>query len=54
MLNIEARQQLQKVLTLDMVATISCLKAQGLNLHFFDNAVHNQIIIPLATGVYTR
>ncbi len=54
MLNTEARQQLQKVLPLDMVATKSWLEAQGLNLHFLDNAIRNQTLVPLAAGVYIR
>lgn len=54
MLNTEARQQLKKILPLDMVATKSWLEAQGLNLHFLDNAVRNQTLIPLVAGVYVR
>ncbi|SNS60656.1 type IV toxin-antitoxin system AbiEi family antitoxin [Pseudomonas segetis] len=54
MLNTEARQRLQKVLPLDMVATKSWLEAQGLNLHFLDNAVRNRTLIPLVSGVYAR
>ncbi|WJV54127.1 AbiEi antitoxin N-terminal domain-containing protein [Prodigiosinella aquatilis] len=54
MLNTEARQQLQKVLPLDMVAAKSWLEAQGLNLHFLDNAVRSQTLIPLVAGVYAR
>jgi len=54
MLNTEARQQLQKVLPLDMVATKSWLEAQGFNLHFLDNAVRNQTLVPLVSGVYAR
>lgn len=54
MLNTEARQQLQKLLPLDMVATKSWLKTQGLSLHFLDNAVRNQTLIPLIAGVYAR
>ncbi|AUW48415.1 type IV toxin-antitoxin system AbiEi family antitoxin [Vibrio cholerae] len=54
MLNTEARQQLQKLLPLDMIATKSWLETQGLNLHFLDNAVRSQTLIPVAAGVYTR
>jgi len=54
MLNTEARQQLQKALPLDMVATKSWLEAQGFNLHFLDNAVRNRTLIPLSAGVYIR
>ncbi|MCO7261133.1 type IV toxin-antitoxin system AbiEi family antitoxin [Dickeya zeae] len=54
MLNTEARQRLQKVLPLDMVATKSWLAAQGFTLHFLDNAVRSQTLIPLAAGVYAR
>lgn len=54
MLNTEARQQLQKALPLDMVATKSWLETQGLNLHFLDNAVRSQTLIPLVAGVYAR
>ncbi|MFN3580816.1 MAG: type IV toxin-antitoxin system AbiEi family antitoxin domain-containing protein [Pseudomonas sp.] len=54
MLNIEARQQLQKALPLDMVATKTWLKEQGLCLHFLDNAVRSQTLVALAAGVYIR
>ncbi|CAG9295227.1 type IV toxin-antitoxin system AbiEi family antitoxin [Celerinatantimonas diazotrophica] len=54
MLNTEARQQLQKMLPLDMIATKSWLKAQGFNRHFLDNAVRSQTLFPLAAGVYAR
>ncbi len=54
MLNTEARQQLQKLLPLNMIATKSWLRAQGLNRHFLDNAVRSQTLIPIAAGVYTR
>lgn len=54
MLNTEARQQLQKLLPLDMIATKSWLETQGLNLHFLDNAVRSQTLIPIVAGVYSR
>jgi len=54
MLNTEARKRLREVLPLDMVATKPWLEAQGLNLHFLDNAVRSQTLVPLATGVYVR
>lgn len=54
MLNTEARQQLYKVLPLDMLATKSWLEAQGLTLHFLDNAVRNKTLLPLVAGVYIR
>ena len=54
MLNTEARQQLQKVLPLDLIATKSWLEAQGFSLHFLDNAVRNHTLLPLVAGVYVR
>ena len=54
MLNLDARQQLQTLLPLGMVATKPWLQAQGLSLHFLDNAVRSQTLIPLTAGVYSR
>ena len=54
MLNTEARKQLQKLLPLNMLATKSWLVTQGLNLHFLDNAVRSQTLIPITAGVYMR
>ncbi len=54
MLNKSARQQLQKKLPLDMLATKSWLEAQGLSRHFLDNALRNHTLISLASGVYAR
>lgn len=53
MLNKEARKKLQDLLPLSMVATKQWLRHQGLSLHFLDNAIRSQTLIPLATGVYT-
>lgn len=41
MLNIEARRQLQALLPIGMLATKPWLEAQGLSLHFLDNAVRS-------------
>jgi hypothetical protein len=54
MLNTKARTQLQNALPLDMVATKPWLEAQGLSLHFLDNAVRSRTLIPLTAGVYVR
>jgi len=54
MLNTEARQQLNALLPLEMVATKQWLQAQGLGLHFIDNAVRSRTLRPLAAGVYAR
>ena len=54
MLNAEARRRLQDLLPLDMVATKAWLKAQGLGVHFLDNAVRSQTLIQLAPGIYVR
>lgn len=54
MLNTQARQQLQTLLPLGMVATKSWLQASGLNLHFVDNAIRSKTLVPLASGVYKR
>ncbi|MDY6929994.1 MAG: type IV toxin-antitoxin system AbiEi family antitoxin domain-containing protein [Pseudomonadota bacterium] len=54
MLNTEARGMLQELLPMDMVATKPWLKAQGLGLHFLDNAVRSQTLVQLAPGVYVR
>lgn len=54
MLNTQARQQLQKILPLDMIATKSWLEAQGFSIHFLDNAVRNHTLLPLVPGVYAR
>lgn len=37
-----------------MLATKSWLEAQGLTLHFLDNAVRNKTLLPLVAGVYIR
>ncbi len=50
MLNTKARTQLQNALPLDMVATKPWLEAQGLSLHFLDNAVRSRTLIPLTAG----
>jgi hypothetical protein len=52
MLNKEAREQLKKLLPVSMVATKQWLLDQGLTLHFVDNAVRSQTLLPLASGVY--
>ncbi|AIN15166.1 hypothetical protein BZ21_307 [Yersinia pseudotuberculosis] len=52
MLNTDARQQLRKLLPLEMVATKQWLLDQGLSLHFLDNAVRSSTLLPLTAGVY--
>ncbi|TDB48399.1 type IV toxin-antitoxin system AbiEi family antitoxin [Photorhabdus khanii] len=54
MLNIEARRQLKELLPVGMLATKQWLVAQGLNLHFVDNAVRSKTLLPLATGVFSQ
>ncbi|CAX61042.1 type IV toxin-antitoxin system AbiEi family antitoxin domain-containing protein [Erwinia billingiae] len=54
MLNLIARQQLKNLLPVGMVATKSWLLAQGINLHFLDNAVKSRTLLPLTPGVYAR
>ena len=54
MLNTEARKQLQTLLPIGMVATKSWLQSKGLNLHFVDNAIRSNTLVPLASGVYKR
>ncbi|CRG50544.1 Uncharacterised protein [Yersinia wautersii] len=52
MLNTDARQQLRKLLPLEMVATKQWLLDQGLSLHFLDNAVRSSTLLSLTAGVY--
>ncbi|CFU84809.1 AbiEi antitoxin N-terminal domain-containing protein [Yersinia pseudotuberculosis] len=52
MLNTDARQQLRKLLPLEMVATKQWLLDQGLSLHFLDNAVRSSTLLPLTAEVY--
>lgn len=54
MLNTDARQQLRKILPLEMVATKQWLLEQGLSLHFLDNAVRSATLLPLSAGIYTQ
>lgn len=54
MLNLNARHQLKNLLPIGMVATKPWLLAQGLNLHFIDNAVKSRTLLALTPGVYAR
>lgn len=54
MLNVEARKQLRALMPVGMLATKPWLEAQGLNLHFLDNAVRSSTLTPLTPGVYVR
>ncbi|KMW73163.1 hypothetical protein TI10_08600 [Photorhabdus luminescens subsp. luminescens] len=54
MLNTEARRQLKELLPVGMLATKQWLVAQGLNLHFVDNAVRSKTLLPLAAGVFSQ
>lgn len=53
MLNKESRDELKDLLPPFLVATKRWLLEQGLNLHFLDNAIRSQTLIPLTAGVYT-
>ncbi|PLR36449.1 hypothetical protein CYR32_08805 [Chimaeribacter coloradensis] len=54
MLNSESRTLLKALLPVGLIATKGWLRAQGLTLHFIDNAVKSRTLLPLAPGVYVR
>ncbi|MBS0970748.1 MULTISPECIES: type IV toxin-antitoxin system AbiEi family antitoxin domain-containing protein [Yersiniaceae] len=54
MLNSESRQLLKTLLPVGLLATKAWLQAQGLTLHFIDNAVKSRTLLALVPGVYVR